>query len=121
MEFEKSALLRRSESSSRGDHPRTGFRRTSPLVSTCHPNWRGRDGWTEFPSRTASPPPAGGTDTGIFGLHYPSTCVHAAQGVLVQSHPHIFDRRLICGVILWEELFLYVSNVSSCQFCDLGN
>ena len=116
MEFGRSILLRRSESSSAGDRPRIGFRRTVPLVSMCHPNWRGHDASIGFPSRTDSPRLTGGTGTGIFDVHHPSTYVREAQGVLVRNRPRIFDRQLVCEAILSEELLLYAANVSSCQF-----
>jgi hypothetical protein len=115
MEFGKLALLRRSVSDSAGGHPRIGFRRTSPGLSRCHPNSRGRDGWTGFPSRIGSRLLTEGIDRETFYLHLPSTCVRGAQGVLGRSHPYIFDRQLICGVAPAEELFLYASKLSSCR------
>src|SRR4030095_10920798 len=119
MEFEKSARPRRSVSNSAADHPRIGFRRTSPWLSKCHPNSRGRDGWTGFPSRTDSQRLTVGIDTDIFDLHCPSTFVHGAQDVLAQNHLQIFDRQLGYGRILPEELSLCGLKVPSYQLHDL--
>src|SRR6476620_12541671 len=115
MEFGKLGHPRRSVSDSAGDHPRIGFRRTSPWLSKCHPNSRGRDGWTGFPSRTDSQRLTVGIDTEIFDMHCPSTFVREAQGVMVLNHPQIFGRQLGCGTILPEELLFHALNVSSCQ------
>src|SRR5438874_12522329 len=115
MEFEKLGRPRRSVSDSAGDHPRIGFRRASPWLSKCHPNSRGRDGWTGFPSRTDWQRLTVGIDTDIFDMHCPSTFVREAQGVLERNHAHILDRQLICGGILLEELLFHPLNVSSCQ------
>lgn len=115
MEFEKLAPPRRSVSDSAGDHPRIGFRRTSPWLSKCHPNSRGRDRWTGFPSRTDSQRLTVGNDTEIFDMHCPSTFVRGAQGVLGRSHSYIFDTQLTCGMILLEEFLFYASKPSSCR------
>src|SRR5207237_414293 len=121
MEFEKLAPPRRSVSDSAGDHPRIGFQRASPWLSKCHPNPRGRDGSTGFPSRTDSQQLTVGIDTDIFDMHCPSTFVRGARGVLVQNHPQIFDRQLGCGMILPKELFLCGLKVPSYQLYDLWN
>jgi len=115
MEFGKLGRPRRSVSDSAGDHPRIGFRRTSLWLSKCHPNSRGRDGWTGFPSRTDSQRLTVGIDTEIFDVHCPSTFVRGAQDVLARNHLQIFDRQLICGVAPAEELLLYASKLSSCR------
>src|SRR6266705_3085737 len=93
MEFGKLGRPRRSVSDSAGDHPRIGFRRTSPWLSKCHPNSRGRDGWTGFPSRTDSQRLTVGIDTEIFDMHCPSTFVRGPQGVLGRSHSYRFDTK----------------------------
>src|SRR6266446_10203891 len=121
MEFGKLGRPRRSVSNSAVDHSRIGFRRTSPWLSRCHPNSRGRDGWTGFPSRTDSQRRAGGIDTEIFDMHCPSIFVRGEQDVMVQNHPQIFDRQLGCGTILPEERFLYGPKVPSYQLYDLWN
>src|SRR4030095_12981239 len=115
MEFGKLGRPRRSVSDSAGDHPRIGFRRTTPWLSKCHPNSRGRDGWTGFPSRTDSQRLTVGIDTEIFDMHCPSTFVRGAQGVLGRSHSYRFDTQLTCGMILLEELLLFASKLSSCR------
>src|SRR5436190_464605 len=115
MEFEKLAPPRRSVSDSAGDHPRIGFRQTSPWLSKCHPNSRGRDGWTGSPSRTDSLRPTVGIDTEIFDMHCPSTFVRGAQGVLEWSHSYRFDTQSTCGTILLEELLLFALKLSSCR------
>src|SRR5439155_23580072 len=96
MEFEKLAPPRRSVSDSAADHPRIGFRRTSPWLSTCHPNSRGHDEWTESPSRTDSQRLTVGIDTEIFDMHYPSSFVRGAQGVPGRTHPYVLDTQLTC-------------------------
>src|SRR2546430_10457426 len=100
MEFGKLGRPRRSVSDSAGDHRVIGFRCASPWLSTCHPNSRGRDGWTGFPSRTDSQRLTVDIDTDIFDMHGPSTFVRGAQGVLARSLLQIFDRQLIYGVNL---------------------
>src|SRR4030095_16454432 len=103
MEFEKSARPRRSVSNSAADHPRIGFRRTRPWLSKCHPNSRGRDGRTGFPSRTDSQRLTLGIDKELFVMYCPSTFVRGAQGVLGRSHSYRFDTQLTCGVAPAEE------------------
>ena len=115
MEFGKLGRLRRSVSDSAGDHPRIGFRRTSPWFSKCRPNSRGRDGWTGFPSRTDSQRLTVGIDTDIFDVRCPSTFVRGAQGVLGRSHSCKFDTQLTCGLFLSQELLLFASKLSSCR------
>ena len=44
-----------------------------------------------------------------------------AQAVLARNDSEIFDRQLICGVILPDELLLYAPNMSSCDFWNLLN
>src|SRR6266542_1365372 len=119
MEFGKLGRRRQSVSDSAGEHPRIGFRRTSPWLSKCHPNSRGRAGWTGFHSRTDSQRLTAGIDTEIFDMHCPSTFVRGAQGVLARNHLQIFDRLLGCGTILPEELFLCGLKVPSYQLSDL--
>src|SRR6478735_10393791 len=119
MEFGKLGRPRRSVSDSAGDHPRIGFRRTSPWLSKCHPNSRGPDGWTGVPSRTDSQRLTAGIDTDIFDMHCPSTFVRGARGVLARNHLRIFDRQLGCGRILPEEFFLCGLKVPSYQLYDL--
>ena len=115
MEFGKLGRPRRSVSDSAGDHPRIGFRRTSPWLSKCRPNSRGRDGWTGSPSRTDSQRLTVDIDTEIFDMHCPSTFVRGAQGVAGRSHSYRSDMQLTCGLILLEKVLLFASKLFSCR------
>src|SRR5437763_16433811 len=114
MEFEKLAPPRRSVSDSAGDHPRIGFRRTSPWLSKCHPNSRGRDRWTGFPSRTDSQRLTVGNDTEIFDMRCPSTFVRGAQGGLGWRRSSVFGTQM-SFVMRSLEWFLLVGVKSFCS------